>query len=121
MRGDEGCQIKITSVFCLSRCREASIGYSTDGVSLSYSLGSTLVQSDDHSRNVLIRQMEINRVGGPNPRHTLASSPLDDSDIQASHERVTSIGTIRVGAGYLRSEELDVGTASGALGFIQWS
>ena len=99
----------------------AAIGHSTDGDSQSYSLGSTLVQTDGHSWNFLVRQLEINRVGDPDSRHTLSATPLSVSDVQVSHERVTSFGTFRVGAGYTRSEEFDGVTSSNGSAFVQWS
>ena len=40
-----------------------SIGYSGDGDTLSYSIGSTLIQSAGHSWNLSLRYMEINRLG----------------------------------------------------------
>ena len=103
------------------RYNDAAIAHSTDGDSLSYSLGSTLVQSDGHSWNILVRQMEINRVGSPNPRHTLSATPLDVSDVLVNHERVTELGTMRVGVGYARSKGLDGVTTGDGTAFIQWS
>jgi len=94
------------------RYRSRVMGYGTDGDSLTYALGSTLVQSSGHNWNVLLRFMEINRYGSPDPRHSISSMPLDVSDFQVSHERITRIGTFRVGLGYARQEDKKSGATS---------
>jgi hypothetical protein len=99
-----------------------SIGHSGDGDTLSYSLGSTLVQSAGHSFNVSLRYMEINRLGGPNPRHTLTPTPQEIIDVQISHDRMTRFGRFYAGIGYSRVDDAVSSTAtSDATGFIQWS
>jgi hypothetical protein len=99
-----------------------AVAHSLDGDGLSYSFGSTLIQSAGHSWNILLRYMEINRIGGPNPRHTLAASPQERVDIQVSHERVLSFGRIYAGLGFQRQDDLTSGISdSDASGFIQWS
>ena len=98
------------------------MAHGMDGDGLSYSLGSTLVQSSGHSWNVLLRYMEINRVGSPDPRHTLSATPQDIADIQISHDRITSFGTFKLGIGYSRlDDEVSAETSNEASAFIQWS
>ena len=99
-----------------------SLGHSGDGDTLSYSLGSTLVQSAGHSWNVSLRFMEINRLGGPNSRHTLTPTPQDLIDLQISHDRMTRFGRFHSGLGYSRLDD-DVSSTSNSdvTGFIQWS
>jgi hypothetical protein len=99
-----------------------SIGHGTDGDSLSYSLGSTLVQSSGHSWNILLRHMKINRDGPPQARHTLTPTPQNLSDLHVSHERLTMFGRFSAGLGYSRlDDELSNTSSSDVTGFIQWS
>ena len=99
-----------------------SIGHSMDGDGLSFSLGSTLVQSAGHTWNVSLRHMEINRIGSPDSRHTLSATPQELIDIQLSYERLTGFGRIYAGVGYSRlDDELSGLTTSEASGFLRWS
>jgi hypothetical protein len=99
-----------------------SIGFSGDGDTLSYSIGSTLVQSAGHSWNISLRYMDINRIGPPDPRHSLTPTPLNLTDIQISHDRETRLGRFHVGLGYshLDDEATDV-SDSEVTAFFQWS
>jgi len=104
------------------RYRGRAMAHGIDGDGLSYSLGSTLVQSSGHSWNVLLRYMEINRVGSPDPRHTLSATPQDIADIQISHDRITAFGTFKLGLGYSRTDdEASAATSNEASAFVQWS
>lgn len=98
-----------------------SMGHGTDGDSLSYTLGATLVEPAGHSWNATLRYMEINRDGRPAPLHSLSATPQDRADILLSHERLLSIGRVYIGIGYRRLDD----TASGiddteVTGFISW-
>jgi len=104
------------------RYNNRSIGHSADGDSLSYSIGSTLVQSAGHSWNLSLRYMEINRIGEPDPRHTLTPTPQELTDLQISHERYTRFGRFYAGLGYSRlKDEVSSTSTSDVTGFIQWS
>ena len=99
-----------------------SLGHSMDGDGLSFSLGSTLVQSAGHTWNLSLRHMEINRMGSPDSRHTLSATPQDLLDIQLSYDRLTGFGRIYVGVGFARlDDELSGLTTSEASGFLRWS
>jgi hypothetical protein len=99
-----------------------ALGHGMDGDGLSYSIGSTLVQSAGQSWNIVIRHMEINRVGAPDSRHTLAATPRDVTDIQLSYARALPSGRIHAGVGTSRSDdELSGNDSSDVTGFIQWS
>jgi hypothetical protein len=103
------------------RYRGRATGHPGDGDTLSYSFGSTLVQSAGRVWNLLIRHMEINRAGSPDRRHSLAPTPEKLIDIQASHDRVTKFGRFSAGIGYRRLEdEVTAKTSSDAIGFFQW-
>jgi hypothetical protein len=66
--------------------------------------------------------MEINRLGEPNPRHTLSPTPQDLIDVQISHDRMTRFGRFYAGVGYSRlDDEATASTNSDVTGFIQWS
>ena len=104
------------------RYKERSLGHSVDGDGLSYSLGSTLVQSAGHSWNILLRYMEINRAGAPDPRHSISATPQDLADIQLTHYRDTPIGRFGLGLGYSRLDDSATGSSNNeAAAFIQWS
>ncbi len=99
-----------------------SIGHSMDGDGLSYSIGSTLVQPDGHTWNFLLRQMEINRAGVPDTRHSLSATPQELIDIQLSYERLTVFGRFYAGVGYSRLEDEVSGMeTSETSGFLRWS
>jgi hypothetical protein len=66
--------------------------------------------------------MEINRLGSPDPRHSLTPTPQDLTDVQLSHERHTRFGRFYVGLGYSKlADEVSGTSSSDATGFIQWS
>jgi len=99
-----------------------SIGHSMDGDGLSYSLGSTLVQSAGQTWNLSLRHIEINRRGSPDSRHTLSATPQELTDIQISHERLFAFGRIYAGIGYSRLvDELTGQQSSEVSGFVRWS
>lgn len=104
------------------RYKGKAIGYSTDGDSLSYSLGSTLVQSGGHSWNILLRYMELNRIGDTNTRNTVSPSSSTVADLHLSYHRQTSLGVFQIGVGLADvdgpvAEEVD----NDASAYIQWS
>jgi hypothetical protein len=104
------------------RYKGRSIGHSLDGDGLSFSLGSTLVQSAGHTWNLSLRHMEINRKGLPDPRHTLSTTPQELTDIQLSYDRLTDYGRLYLGVGYSRlDDEVSGVTTSDASGFLRWS
>ena len=97
-----------------------SIGHSMDGDGLSFSLGSTLVQSAGHTWNLSLRHMEINR--SPDSRHTLSATPQELTDIQISYERLFTVGRIYAGIGYSRLDDELTGLKSSEVsGFLRWS
>ena len=99
-----------------------AIGHPGDGDTLSYSFGSTLVQSAGLVWNASLRYMEINREGSLNSRHTLTSNSQDMYDLQISHERLTQYGRFHAGLGYSRLEDQATGISdSDVSGFVQWS
>ena len=104
------------------RYRGRSIGLSSDGDSLSYSLGSTLVQSAGQTWNIALRYIEINREGPPNRWHTLSPTPQELMDMQVTHSRDTKIGRFYAGVGYTQlDDKASNTTSSDVTGFIQWS
>lgn len=104
------------------RYKGRSIGHSMDGDGLSYSLGSTLVQSDGNLWNFSIRHMEINRIGPPSPRHTLSATPQQIIDIQISHERMLRFGRLYAGITFSQvDDELSGQVTSDVGGFVRWS
>ncbi|MDJ0751163.1 MAG: capsule assembly Wzi family protein [Woeseiaceae bacterium] len=104
------------------RYQGRSIAHGADGDSLAYSIGSTLVQSAGNSWSVLLRHMEINRVGTLLDTHTLSLEPYETTDVLVSHSWRTQWGAFNAGVGYMRvrssSPELHDSDVSA---FIRWS
>jgi len=98
-----------------------SMGHGMDGDGLSYSIGTTLVQSAGHVWNVSLRHMELNREGPPQPAHTISSIARDLTDVQVSYERDTRVGRFTIAAGYAEVEDAlgDVKTSDTSF-FVQW-
>lgn len=98
------------------------IGHGMDGDGLSYSIGTTLVQPAGHTWNVSLRHIDINRLGDPDPRHSLSPTPQNLIDAQVSYNRVTKYGRFYLGVGYARlKDELTRTDDSDVSGFIRWS
>ena len=104
------------------RYQSRSIAHPADGDSLSYSIGSTLVQSAGHSWNVSLRHMDINGEGSTMPGHTVSEGPAEITDFQVSHARRLRQGTLRLGLGVVRRNDLSASSDSTDFsGFLQWS
>ncbi len=104
------------------RYQGRSIGHPADGDSLSYSFGSTLVQSAGHSWSISLRYMEINRTGAPDIRHTLTPTPQELIDLQISHQRQTRYGRVFAGLGYSQLDDQVSGVStSDVAAFVRWS
>ena len=99
-----------------------SIGHGMDGDGLSYSLGSTLVQSEGHSWTLSLRYVEINRAGSPDPRHTLSATPQELTDLQLTHDRSTGLGRFHAGLGLSRlDDEVSGQSSEDVVAFLQWT
>lgn len=98
------------------------LGHGMDADGLSYSIGSTLVQSPDHSWNLVIRFMQINRIGSPQREHSLSAEAMDRLDVQTSWHRTAPVGRYRIGLGYGRVESASADSPKSEIsGFISWS
>lgn len=103
------------------RYKGKAIGHGIDGDGLSYSAGTTLVQSGGHVLNISLRHMELNRRGSPQPNHSVAPTALDLTDIQISYERQSRFGRFTVGAGYVDIDDRVNGIATSDTSFfLQW-
>jgi hypothetical protein len=92
-----------------------------DGDGLSYSLGSTLVQSEGHSWNLSLRYVEINRAGMPGTRHTLSATPQELTDLQLTHDRTTGLGRFHIGLGLSRlDDEISGDSSDDVVAFVGW-
>lgn len=104
------------------RYENRSMGHPGDSDSLTYSVGSTLVQSGGQTWNVLLRYMEINRVGlAPDARHTLSPSPVDVAMLEVSHVRDLAIGRLHAGIGYADVSNDSYLADDGVSAFVSWS
>jgi len=98
------------------------IALGIDGDGLSYSLGSTLVQSGGHSWNLSLRYVEINRAGTPSTRHSLSATPQELADLQLTHNRTTGIGRFHIGLGLNRlNDEVSGDSSDDVAAFVQWT
>ena len=98
------------------------IGSSLDSDSLSYALSLTLVQSSGDTWNLLIRDMEINRDGAFNARHSLSPARRDQRDAQLTYDRVTRIGRFVAGVGHTDFPgHQSGGPGSEFQAFLSWS
>lgn len=104
------------------RYDERAIGHPIDSDGLSYSFGSTLVQSAGHSWNISLRYMKINRIDAEIGRHTLSSVPVQIMDLQISHQRATPVGQFRFGLGISDFDgDVDEHVSSDFAAYVQWS
>lgn len=103
------------------RYNSRSIAHGMDGDGLSYSLGSTLVQSEGHSWNLSLRYVEINRAGMPGTRHTLSATPQELTDLQLTHDRTTGLGRFHIGLGLSRlDDEISGDSSDDVVAFVGW-
>lgn len=97
-----------------------AIGLGTDGDALTYSLGSTLIQSSGDTWNVSLRYMDLNRAGDIGLPHTITTVPRELVDAQVSHERLTRFGQLYIGVGASRLDDAGTSTTD-VSGFVQWT
>lgn len=103
------------------RYKGSALGHGIDSDGLSYSIGSTLVQSDGRNWSVLARYSEINRVGEQTTRHSLSDVPVRIVDIQLTHARQTPIGRLNFGVAVAQTTTVQTGNrARDVTAFVQW-
>ncbi len=104
------------------RYNERVMGHSIDGDGRSYSIGTTLVDSEHNTWSASLRYMEINIIGLPDSAHSLSPTPQETWDVQLTHARDTRFGRFYFGIGYGRLDDESSGeSTSDATGFIRWS
>jgi hypothetical protein len=104
------------------RYKGRPIGHGMDGDGLSWSVGTTLAGAEGNTWNLSIRHMDINRIGDPDPWHTLSATPGERADIQLSHDRMLGIGRIHAGIGYQwLSDDLSGESSNDFQAFVRWS
>ncbi|MEQ8205414.1 MAG: capsule assembly Wzi family protein [Woeseia sp.] len=103
------------------RYRGRSIGHGVDGDGLTYSLGTTLLQSTDRSWDATIRYSEINRLGANSAMHSISATGIEQFDLFIRHNRQISSGEISLGLGWLqRIESTDQRRENDLQAFLQW-
>jgi hypothetical protein len=104
------------------RYNKRVMGHSIDGDGRSYSIGTTLIDSEDNTWNASMRYMEINIIGLPDRAHSLSPTPQEAWDVQVTHARDTRFGRFYFGIGYSRlDDEFSGESVSDATGFLRWS
>jgi hypothetical protein len=89
------------------------IGHALDNDGRMLSLGALLVRPSGDSWDLLLRRVEVNRVGAvPDTAHSLSAGPVEVEDLQVRYAR----GRLRAGVGYITSGI----AASGFHGHLEW-
>ncbi len=92
-----------------------SIGHGIDTGSSSSSIGSTLIDNNGNSVNLLARFMDINRYGEKNP---LSSVAQENTQLSISYNKQFSLGTGTIGLAYSRIKDSVVDT--GINSNVEW-
>jgi len=95
------------------RYRERPIGHGIDGDRLSYSVGSTLLDSRGNSLSVLAR-----RIAGHNVQGSLLAIPKKMAELSVSYRRQFSLGSLSVGVEYSRFRQDSAESATD--GSLEW-
>ncbi|MBA3564958.1 MAG: hypothetical protein H0W33_13320, partial [Gammaproteobacteria bacterium] len=102
------------------RYRERSIGHSIDNDSRILSLGVSLIRPDGNSWNLLVRGGQLNRAGAVDPRNPVASTEQRLANVEISHSKAFSFGTVDFGVGGDRLEdELSGNSSTDLRAFVQ--
>ena len=110
-----------TAAATAERYNNKVTGYSMDGDGLSYSPGSTLVQSAGHSWNNLLRYMEINTEGAPSARHSIPATPQERTGIQVTHSRDTALGRFDFAPGCSQPDDAATDSSTDEVtALLQW-
>lgn len=98
-----------------------SLGYGTDGDGLSYSAGSTLVQSAEHRWGIIARFAELNRIGSLSMTHSLSDGPARRYDVSVSHDRNAALGDFSFGLGFRYEKNTDGSGSTGEpMAYLSW-
>lgn len=93
------------------------IGHPLDNDGRMLSLGALLVRPAGGSWELLLRRVEVNRLGAvPDAAHSLSPGPADLEDLQLSYSR----GRLRAGVGYAATGGASGFPASGFHGWLEW-
>jgi len=91
------------------------IGSSMDNDSRMFTIAGLLARANGDVLEVTVRQVELNRDGGP---HAISTVPLDVENVELRYSRVFGPGIVRIGVGY---DEPGIKTdSSRAHGFVNW-
>jgi hypothetical protein len=103
------------------RYRGRSIGHAADNDTRLVSVGLVAVNAELTQWRVLARYGALNRGGSPDVRNTLTPTREDIASIDVSHSRMFDFGTIDLGIGYERVDDIASGrdTAESRF-FLQW-
>ncbi len=82
------------------RFRGRAIGHAMDGDGKMFSLGLLLVEPDGDNWDILLRAVEINRNGNPEPAHSISATPQDIFNAELSRKIDTRLGQFTLRLGY---------------------
>ncbi len=103
------------------RYRGRVIGHAMDGDGTMLSLGGTLVDTAQYSWSFVLRSVELNRDGAPDPRHSITPTSQDLINVEFSHTRRFWGGSLQVGLGYDHlDDEMSGETSDDFRAFAQW-
>ena len=85
------------------------------------SLGGTLVDTAQYSWSFVLRSVELNRDGAPDPRHSITPTSQDLVNVEFSHTRRFWGGSLQLGLGYDHlDDEMSGETSDDFRAFAQW-
>jgi hypothetical protein len=97
------------------------VGHALDADGRSISLGALLVRQSGSSLSVLVRRVELNRDGRPDPVHTRSPAGAGRlNNVEFQYRRAWRDGQFAVGVGYDDHSALGSGR-SGARGFLRYA
>ena len=103
------------------RYRGRSIGHAADGDARIASAGLTLLNDQDSNWSFLVRYAELNRIGDPDPNHSLTPTAQNVTSIDLTHSRSIKYGLIDFGLGFAHTDDrVSSASTTETRAFLQW-
>lgn len=103
------------------RYRDRTIGHAADNDAKIISAGLLVTSVDTTTVQGVIRVGRLNRIGPPDPRHSLTATRLDLASVDLVVSRKLVRGMLNVGIGYDYTNDIAADSSeSGARAFIEW-
>jgi hypothetical protein len=103
------------------RYRGRAIGHSFDNDSQVFTLGSVLIDDGDNSWLATFAWGDLNKIGAPDVRNTVATVRTTYRELEVSHRRNLPIGQLFTGLGYdYRKNTVSGQTDDDVRAFLEW-